>query len=279
MTSRLLTMNPDRPISRRGRPSGQRLGQHFLTSVSVLEDILSVVEDLSTLPVLEVGPGEGALTRMLAKKFPRVIAVEKDERLAGTLAASLKKEGIQNVTLITGDILERFPDDLPLPKRYVVIANIPYYLTGRLIRALLESAHRPETMVLMVQREVAERITATPPHMNLLGLSVQAYGTPRIALRVPASAFTPPPKVDSAVIRVDRISDAFFGDHAREPSLFFALLHAAFGGKRKILANSIATLAGSKTNAATAIAKAALPANARPETLTLADWARLLPFI
>jgi len=267
---------------KRSKPKGrgvhglrQRLGQHFLASRQTLEAIIAATNDLQELPILEIGPGRGALTFLLAERFPSVIAVEKDERLANELEASLSERKIKTVTVVRGDILRVFPNRLALPERYAVIANIPYYLTSRLIRVLLESEHRPEAMVLMVQEEVAERIVAKPPRMNLLGLAVQAYATPRIVARVPRTAFLPRPKVDSAIIRIDRVSEKFFQEEGIAPDAFFNMLRAAFGGKRKILANTLAGLAGSKPKAALAITAAGISATARPETLSLPNWVRL----
>lgn len=264
--------------TRRGEENGasaKRLGQHFLVSRPALETIAAATNDLRKLPIVEIGSGRGALTFLLAERFPSVIAVEKDERLADELTNVLRERNINAVTVVRGDILRIFPNHLALPERYAVIANIPYYLTSRLIRTLLESKRRPEAMVLMVQEEVAERIVAKPPRMNLLGLAVQAYATPRIIGRIPRSAFQPQPQVDSAIVRMDHISDQFFRANRIAPSAFFAMLRAAFSGKRKILANSLGRLAGGKTKAATAIAAAGIPPAARPETLSLPDWTRL----
>lgn len=269
-------MNPSRaPRARTSEKPRQRLGQHFLVSRRALATIARATEDLRELPALEIGPGRGALTFLLAARFPTVIAVEKDERLAAELERALGERDIKNVAVVRGDILKLFPDRLALPGRYAVIANIPYYLTNRLIRTFLENEHRPEAMVLMVQEEVAERIVAKPPRMSILGLAAQAYAAPRIIGRVPRSAFRPEPHVDSAVIRLDRISETFFQERGVAPDAFFRVARAAFGGKRKILANTIAALAGSKARAEAAIAAAGIPPTARPETLSLADWARL----
>ena len=271
-------MNPNRRASRHQKfeKSRQRLGQYFLASRPVLETIARATDDLRALPVLEIGPGRGALTFLLAGRFPKVIAVEKDERLADELENALRERNIKTVSVARGDILELFPNHLALPERYAVIANIPYSLTSRLIRVLLESGRRPEAMALMVQEEVAERIVATPPRMSILSIAVQAYATPRIIARVPRTAFSPQPKVDSALIRIDRISDAFFRREDIAPDVFFKILRAAFGGKRKVLVNTLAPLAGSKTKASAAIAAAAIAPTARPEMLSLPDWVRLL---
>ena len=252
------------------------MGQRFLISRPVLTKIIAAADLSREDTVLEIGPGTGILTRALAEKAGRVIAVEKDKRLFELLSEQLKKEGISNVRLISGDILH-IPSPYTLtPSPYKVVANIPYYLTSRLIRRLLEAEHPPKDILIMVQKEVAERITARPPHMNLLALSVQAYGQPRILARVPPEAFSPPPKVESALIEITGISGDFFTKHRIAPERFFALAKAAFAGKRKILANSLARTLDGKEHARALIKKSGLADRARPEELSLEDWAKLI---
>ncbi len=154
--------------------TSKRLGQHFLISSEVLKKIISAAELSPQDTVLEIGPGTGVLTRAMADCGARIIAVEKDERLAAMLEDECKRRGMASVRIIRGDILKIPFARLGLPPHYRVVANIPYYLTGRLIRRLLEAAPPPRDILLMVQVEVAERITAKPPHMNLLALAVQA---------------------------------------------------------------------------------------------------------
>lgn len=265
------------------------MGQRFLRSRSVLRKIIAAADLKPTDVVLEIGPGTGTLTRALAERAGQVITVEKDERLFQLLDEQLKKEGIANVHLIHGDILK-----IPLEKlvvhflrswkyynksteapRYRVVANIPYYLTSRLIRRLLEAEHPPKDILLMVQKEVAERITAKPPRMNLLALSVQAYGRPEIVAPVPASAFSPRPKVDSAIIRISEISNVFFREHRITARNFFATAKTGFHHKRKVLVNSLAKTFGDKPAAAAALRACGLRPNARPEELSPREWARL----
>lgn len=252
------------------------LGQHFLVSRTVLAKIVAAANLTPTDTVLEIGPGRGILTFALAERAGKVIAVEKDPRLAGLLERELESRGIKNVTIIRGDILKLFPDQLRLPHYYRVVANIPFYLTSRLIRRLLESAERPQDILLTVQKEVAERIVAKPPRMNLLALAVQAYCRPRILFRIPASAFNPRPKVESAAIALADISTDFFTKHNIPEAAFFSLLRAAFSQKRKTIANSLARALGDKKQGIAVLRRAGVPPAARPETLTLEDWARLL---
>ena len=269
------------------------LGQRFLVSSAVLAKIIESAKLSSDDTLLEIGPGTGILTFELARRAREVIAVEKDSRLAAALAGELERRGITNVRLILGDILKipleklvvhppRSWEKYNKPKvrergavRYRVVANIPYYLTSRLIRVLLEAEHPPSDILLMVQKEVAERIVARPPKMNLLALSVQAYGRAEIICRVPASAFSPRPRVDSALIKISDISTAFFHKHHISPHAFFALTRAGFSQKRKTLANSLARPYGGKPQTLKLIRAAGLGQSARAQELSLAAWARL----
>ena len=155
------------------------LGQHFLKNARPVEMMLMAIKNGPAVEaVLEIGPGRGIHTRALAEKFPRVIAIEKDRQLAEELKESFEKTGIKNCGIIAGDILKIDFQKILDKKSYAVIANIPYYITGRLIRLFLEAKHQPSYMILMMQEEVAERIIARPPDMNLLALAVQVYGKP-----------------------------------------------------------------------------------------------------
>ena len=226
---------------------------------------------------VEVGPGTGVFTRVLAPRVKRLIAVEKDERLADTLAADLKKEGITNVEIIKDDILQflfshaRYNiQDI----KYKLLGNIPYYLTSRLLRTALESSHKPACIVFTVQKEVAGRIIALPPHMNLLGLAVQAFGKPSIIATVPASCFNPPPDIDSAIISISDISDDFFASRGLDQKFFFSIVKRAFSQKRKMLVNSLSSQFG-KQNINAALNSLGISPNARPQELSPAQWAEL----
>ncbi len=219
-----------------------RLGQHFLVSPRIAERIVAAAAIAKADTVLEVGPGRGVLTALLLQKTGAVVAVEKDAALVQLLQE--KFVGAKNLTLLQGDILSPLNiSEIQSPKimgKYVVVANLPYYITSRFLRIFLEGpAPRPKRMVLMVQKEVAERIVARPPAMNLLALSVQAFGKPKILFTVSKNNFSPPPKVDSAVIAIADISDTFFKTHHVSPNDFFALAKKAFGQKRKMLRSSL----------------------------------------
>lgn len=248
---------------------GKRLGQHFLTSTAIAKRAVEFANIQPTDVVLEVGPGKGMLTRFLVEKAKKVIAVEKDRRLVQYLRENYKDA--KNIEIMEGDILET--SNFKLPKKYKIVANIPYYITSRFLRLFLEEmTNKPQTMTLMVQKEVAERICAKPPHMSLLALSVQAFGKPRILFRVSAGSFSPPPEVDSAVIAIENISGAFFKKHHISPKEFFKLPKKAFSQKRKILRASVGKYA-----------EVGLPhieifLKKRPQELLLEDWIEILKF-
>ena len=188
-------------LKKHGLHADKRLGQNYLQDASALGKIIEAAEIQKADTVLEIGPGLGSLTRYLSVSANQVVAVELDLKLVSVLQTILKPYA--NIRLIHGDILKLTPKELGLPDDYLVAANIPYNITSAIIRHLLESEPKPRRIVLTVQKEVAERICATPPDMSLLALSVQVYGTPQIMAHIPAGAFYPAPKVDSAVVRID----------------------------------------------------------------------------
>lgn len=248
------------------------LGQHFLTCGWVVDALLDAADIGPADTVVEIGPGTGVLTMPLAGRAGRVIAVEKDD----VLAADLAQQSPPNVEVVHGDILSLVKPNFTRERSYKVVANIPYYLTSRLLRLLLEGEHKPERIVLTIQKEVAERITAIPPDMSILALSVQAYGTPRIVTSVPASCFDPRPDVDSAVITITDISDIFFKKNGVDTEFFFRIARTAFGQKRKQIINPLATIAGTKQKAAAALKAAGLDPRVRPQELSLDQWAALV---
>lgn len=220
----------------------KRLGQNFLVSEGVLKKIVESADLRKTDVVLEVGPGFGVLTAELAREAAKVIAVEKDKKMVRALKDNLAEWGIENVSAMEGDILklnalELIKNHSPRTTRHKLIANIPYYITSPIIRKFLEKEEvKPELIVLLVQKEVARRICAKAK-MNLLAISVQFFGNPKIEFYVPAGAFYPKPKVDSAVIKI-----APFGKpplpKERIPD-FFALVKAGFASPRKQLAANL----------------------------------------
>lgn len=217
------------------RPKKQ-LGQNFITDAGAIERIIDCAQVSSADEVLEIGAGVGTLTQALAMRAETVVAVEYDPRLIAVLEWCL--EGYANVCILQGDILNIELSDHLHKDTYVVVANIPYYLTSALIRKLMEAPNRADRLTLTVQREVAERVIAQAGSMNLLALGVQVYGKPEICGRIPARSFYPAPKVDSAILRVS----AFLQPRIPPALLpaFFTLARAGFAQKRKQLKNSLA---------------------------------------
>ena len=259
-------------LKRHGLRAHKSLGQNFLQDPLALEQIVSAAEIQPTDTVLEIGPGLGSLTRYLAVAAKEVVAVELDPSLLPPLNAVLTS--YPNIRLIHGDILKLSPKDLIAEKDYIVAANIPYYITSAVIRHLLENDPKPRRIVLTLQKEVAERICAKPGDLSLLALSVQVYGEPRIAARIPAEAFFPAPKVDSAVLRVD-----IYASPRIIPELldtFFRLIKAGFSQKRKTLRNSLSSgLHISPTEAADLLTRANIDPQRRAETLSIEEWGKL----
>ena len=199
-------------------------------------------------------------------------SIAKDERLADALAKDLQSRDIKNVEIIPGDVL-KLCSGLSPEHEYKIVANIPYYLTSRLIRVLLEQKNKPVAMALTIQKEVAERMCEKPPRMNMLAIAVQAYGKPEIIKTVPADCFSPKPKVESAIITLSDISDRYFKTYGISANDFFTLLKSAFSQKRKILLN---TLPLPKEEAVHLLEEVNIPKNARAEELSLAQWAEIM---
>lgn len=245
------------------------MGQNFLTDKSVLAKIIAAAGLKPTDTVLEIGPGKGVLTRELAKQAGRIVAVEKDWRLAALLQEDFKNT--ENIEIVQTDIL-KFLKSWPV-KNYKVVANIPYYLTSRLIRLLLESPRPPREMVLLVQQEVAQRICAQPPRMSLLTIAVQFYAQAKIIAQVPRGAFRPQPKVDSAIIKITPLKKTRNEDFARR---FFRVVKAGFSQPRKQLQNNLRQ--GLKINqekVLVALASLRINPAQRAESLTLEEWLKL----
>jgi len=263
-------------LKRHGLRADKSLGQNFLQDPFALEAIASAAEIKATDTVLEIGPGLGSLTRYLAASAKQVVAVELDIDLLAPLRAVLAP--YPNVRVVHGDILKLSPQKLITEKDYLVAANIPYYITSAVIRHLLESDQKPRRIVLTVQKEVAERICAKSGDMSLLALSVQIYGLPQIAARIPANAFFPEPKVDSAVLCVDiypspLIKAEFLGS-------FFRLIKAGFSQKRKTLRNSLSSGLHITTTASEELLKKAnIDPMRRAETLSIEEWQTLCEII
>ena len=225
------------------------LGQHFLNSTHVLSQIIETAQIKSGETILEIGPGSGILTEALLKSGANIVAIEKDSR-----AISLLKEKFANsisagkLHLIEGDVLDTPTSLTSGPStelqngQFMIVANIPYYITGAILEKFLEHEPRPRRLILLVQREVAERIVAgevTSHKESILSISVKAFGKPQIAARVPRGAFTPAPKVDSAILAIDDISESKFTENHVEVGSFFKILKSGFAHKRKYLIRNI----------------------------------------
>jgi 16S rRNA (adenine1518-N6/adenine1519-N6)-dimethyltransferase len=211
------------------------LGQNFLNSKSALKSIIDTSDLNSKDIILEVGPGKGVLTEELLKIAEKVLVVEKDHRLIPFLEEKFQKEiREENLVLIEKDILDF--DLNTLPNDYKVIANIPYYITGQILRMILGVENQPKLITLLVQKEVAERIVAKDGKESLLSLSVKAFGDPKLVTKVPRGAFSPAPNVDSAILNIKNISKDRLGNISE--AVFFEILHLGFAHKRKqLLAN------------------------------------------
>ncbi len=253
-------------------PKKKSLGQHFLTNPRIAARIAEAAALTKNDTVLEVGPGGGILTRELLLRSSRVIAVEKDRRLIDTLAETFKQEiAEKKLLLLYGDALLVDLSSLPLPRGYQVIANIPYYITGALIRKLLTTNNQPQKIILLVQKEVAERIVRSKKE-SLLSLSVKVYGTPKIIGRVRAGSFNPPPRVDSAILSIEHISRKKLGTVLEK--CFFELVRQGFAHKRKLLMGNLGALA-SREELEVAFRNADIPKNARAEDVLLQKWLML----
>jgi 16S rRNA (adenine1518-N6/adenine1519-N6)-dimethyltransferase len=269
-------LNPASLLKRYDLRAHKGLGQNFLQDPLALERIAAAAQIQPTDTVLEIGPGLGSLTRYLAVAAKEVVAVELDADLLPPLKQVLAP--YQNVRLIHGDILKLSPKALINKPDYLVVANIPYYITSAVIRHLLEAESKPRRIVLTVQKEVAERICAQPGDISLLALSVQVYGRPRIAEHIPAEAFFPPPKVDSAVLVIDIYPSPLIQEDLLDT--FFKLAKAGFSQKRKTLRNSLSSgLRISPAEAAKLLTDVNIDPQRRAETLSIEEWERLSSLI
>lgn len=254
------------------------LGQHWLFDETSLEAMLRAGEVAKGDAVLEVGPGLGTLTSKLCAIADKVVAVELDDDLAENLSANMKKyqeRGLSNddnLTVVHQSILDF--DTSELPKGYKVIANIPYYLTSNLIRIMLENPNPPSIMVLLIQKEVAERVAAGPGGMGILSVATQFYADVELKEEVPAELFTPPPKVDSQILQITRRATPLFPDV--DTAQFFKIVRAGFSEKRKKLRSSLSGgMQLPKTEVDQWLKKANISPDARAQELSLFEWYNL----
>ena len=246
------------------------LGQNFLTDESIAKKIAESASISENDNVLEIGPGEGILTKHLADSGAHILAIEIDQRLIGSL-----QKNFENIEIINDDILK-----IDLPRlieennfqNYKVVANLPYYITSKIIRLLLETKYPPSVMTLMVQKEVGERIVALDGKESILSISVKFYAEPEILFEVPRENFEPAPKVDSAVIRIKRKKEIPDVDTKK----FFSLIRAGFSAKRKMLANNLSSnFKIPKETVLETTKKAGLDPAIRAEKLGMEDWIRI----
>ncbi len=245
------------------------LGQHWLTDRPSLESMCEAAEVTATDTVLEIGPGLGALTHLLVRKAKRVIAVEFDAKLAQELPRRVEAD---NLEIICQDILSFDFTGVPAP--YKVVANIPYYLTSNLVRVISETPNPPQTVVLLVQKEVAERIAAKPGDLSILSVTAQYYWKVGLGPILPAYLFTPPPKVDSRIIILKQRVQPLFSDI--DTNAYFQLVKAGFGQRRKTLVNSLGNgLHLSKQTVLDLCKQADIEPSRRAQTLNLEEWYKL----
>ena len=273
------------------------LGQNFLIDEKVLQEIIKASELNKDDFVLEVGPGLGTLTNELLKKCGKVVAVEKDRKMAELIKekkelSSEASELSSFFSLINDDILKINLNELisrqsPLRrdsdgadsenKKYKLISNIPYYITSPVIKLFLENSIQPELIVLLVQKEVAERICAKPGKLSILALSVQIYSEPEIISYVKNSSFYPKPKVDSAILRIKNIKKKYPDEYYKK---LFKIIKIGFSSKRKTLLNNLsAGLHLSKEDAFQILLKAKINPNARAQELSLEEWGKIVKFL
>jgi 16S rRNA (adenine1518-N6/adenine1519-N6)-dimethyltransferase len=245
------------------------LGQHWLNDPASLKAMCDAAEITTEDTVLEIGPGLGTLTKLLVEQAREVVAVEFDEYLAKMLPQRIQSSSL---TVKQQDILSF--DYTSLPADYKVVANIPYYLTSNLIRVLSETSNQPSVAVLLIQKEVAERVAAQPGAMSLLSVTAQFYWQTGVGPIIPAELFTPPPKVDSQILILERRPEPLFPDV--DTTRFFRLVKAGFSERRKMLRSSLSGgMHISKPDAESLLKKAGIDPNLRAQALSLEDWHKL----
>jgi len=262
------------------KPSRSK-GQNFLVNEKIYNEIIEAAELKSTDEVLEIGPGLGFLTMKLAKKAKKVLAVELDDALAHYLQMGIDAAGIENVEIINEDIL-KFNLDSYINKefgeKYKIVANLPYNITSIFLRQVFSLSKRPELMILMLQKEVAERIVARPGEMSILAISVQYYAEVKIVSGVKANNFWPAPEVDSAIISFrSKLKNNLGRDYKLEDDKkFFRLIKFGFSAKRKMLKNNLAGGFKIETEIAEKILiKNGLNPKIRAEDLSLLEWSKI----
>lgn len=250
-------------------------GQHFLMDETVLEDMIDAAGVTDGEQVIEIGPGIGNLTERLLERGAKVFAIEKDEQFLPVLKKLQKRHlklEYQMADALKFNFKEKNLDE------YKVVANIPYYITGKIVQLFLQQEVRPISMTLLMQKEVAQNLTAKPGQLNLLAISAQIFGEARLIMNVPAHKFYPAPKVDSAVVHLQLFAKPKYDiqDHKK----FFRVLRACFAGKRKQIHNTLTNnLSLSKVVVQNVLSSSGIDAAARPQQLTIEQWIKLVQAI
>lgn len=257
------------------RPNKQR-GQNFLIDDEVYDAILETATLSSTDLVLEIGPGLGTLTELLAEHCSQVVAIEVDEKLQNLVEQRLS--GLKTVNIVHGDILDKPVARWGIKKPYKIVANIPYNITSPIIKKFLVDDVAPQSMTLLVQKEVAERIIAKPGQLSLLAISVQLYAEAKIARVVPAQAFLPPPAVDSCILHIYNLHKFPYSDI--DERFWWRVLKIGFAAKRKQLKKNLANgLHLEMTQLESIFSKIGLKHTARAQELSLDEWHALVKFL
>ena len=250
-------------------PTNKALGQHWLHDRVILAAIADAADISPGDTVLEIGPGLGTLTSELLRRAAKVTAVEFDPELARKLPGQFPGK---DLTVVHEDILQY--DLSAMPAGYSVVANVPYYITSRIVQKLMSGAHRPKRAVLLVQKEVAERIAAQPGDMSILAVAAQVYASANLDVEVPREFFTPPPRVDSQVVVLTTRSEPLVAPD--QEAAFFRVVKAGFSAKRKKLRSSLSGGLGvSKADAESMLRAADISPDSRAEDLAIDDWIRL----
>jgi 16S rRNA (adenine1518-N6/adenine1519-N6)-dimethyltransferase len=248
---------------------GKNLGQHFLTNRQVVDDIVACGNITPNDTVIEIGPGKGVLTKQLVNKARQVVAVEKDPQLSEKLKKNFRNEiASDTLAVINEDIRDTNLEKTAVKDdNYKIIANIPYYLTSDILRQFLRNHNQPEQMVVLTQKEVAERITCAEGKHSRLSIFVHAYGNPELIKTVEKSSFDPPPNVTSAILQITNISRDFFADTPEKE--FFDLVRTGFQHKRKQLKNN---LSKRTKNPVRLLKSCDIQPKCRAEQLDISDW-------
>ena len=246
------------------------LGQHWLTDDQALQDIINLADIRSTDEVVEIGPGMGVLTKLLANEAKHVTAVELDSNLV----IFLNKLNLPNVDVYNSDILAFNFSHL---SSYKIVANIPYYLTGKIIKMVSELKNKPDLVVLLVQKEIAERLSAQPGNLSILGLTTQFFFDVLKGPVVTSDKFDPPPKVDSQIVKL--VPKRRVLEEKTEKELF-RLIKIGFSSKRKTILNNLsAGYMKDKTTIRNILNKAEIEPTLRPQTISLDSWIKLLNYL